>query len=137
VRATADQPILERLTARTVHVDECWICQRGHCKDGYCQISVDGRLHLVHRMAYELLVGPIPAGLQIDHLCRNKACWNPEHLEPVDGHTNTLRHWATVTHCRHGHEFDEANTRYYQGRRHCRACARRHQRDAQQRRNAA
>lgn len=44
-----------------------------------------------HRFAYELLVGPVPDGLQLDHLCRNRACCNPEHLEPVEGVENRLR----------------------------------------------
>jgi len=78
-----------------------------------------------------MLVGPIPAGLQLDHLCRNRACVRPDHLEPVRSRENTLRGFgpsainARKTVCAHGHPFDEANTgRSPNGRRFCRECGR-------------
>jgi HNH endonuclease len=83
----------------------------------------------VHRVAYEYWVGPIPEGLTIDHLCRNKRCFRPDHLEAVPSGVNTLRgegaaaRNARKTHCKHGHPFDEANTRYLpSGYRECKMC---------------
>lgn len=84
---------------------------------------------LAHRVAYEEFVGPIPEGLQIDHLCRNRGCVNPYHLEPVTQRENLLRgegfagRQARQTHCKRGHEFTAENThRGSKGERVCRAC---------------
>lgn len=84
-----------------------------------------------HRVMYEILVGPIPEGLVIDHLCRNRRCVNPEHLEPVSMHENIMRGNGTFavnarkTHCIHGHEFTPENTYFKNGKhpgRQCRKC---------------
>ncbi|MCH8951094.1 MAG: 50S ribosomal protein L10 [Proteobacteria bacterium] len=71
-----------------------------------------------------------PSGLVIDHLCRNPACENPSHMEPVTNHENILRgelHLTSSrkTHCPLGHPYDEQNTYQYKGSRHCRTCKRR------------
>jgi hypothetical protein len=81
---------------------------------------------LAHRMAYELARDPIPAGLVIDHLCRNKRCVNPSHLEAVEQRVNLLRGEtnSAKTHCINGHEFTPDNTYMWQGKRSCRACRR-------------
>lgn len=85
---------------------------------------------LAHRWAYELVVGPIPVGLTIDHLCRNPACVRPSHLEVVTMLENNLRAPTSVTainsaktHCPKGHPYDESNTYLMpSGGRDCRTC---------------
>jgi hypothetical protein len=111
--------------------DGCWEWHGYHDRDGYSGVS-GGHLH---RKVYEDLVGPIPEGLTIDHLCRNRGCVNPEHLEPVTHRENCRRGTqagvaaenSAKTHCVHGHEFTPENT-YYRppGRtaRQCRQCQR-------------
>lgn len=85
--------------------------------------------HKAHRVVYELLSGPIPKDKELDHLCRNRGCVNPDHLEPVSHAVNVLRgeSWAGVksrqTHCIHGHSFDATNTYIDpRGHRQCRKC---------------
>jgi hypothetical protein len=77
-----------------------------------------------HRLAYEHEVGPIPAGLTLDHLCRNTRCVDVGHLEPCTLAENLRRAGAATTHCKRGHAFDADNTHTYEGRRYCRACSR-------------
>ena len=93
---------------------------------GYGRVKAGKRIQLAHRVAYELFVGPIPSGLHLDHLCRNRACVNPEHLEPVSRRENILRGTgptaanARKTHCVHGHSLDDAIA--MNGSRVCRTC---------------
>ena len=104
---------------------DCWLWTRSVNSSGYGQSFINGERRVVHRIAYELLVGPIPAGLQLDHLCRVRTCVNPAHLEPVTQHQNMARGlWAMRTHCPSGHAYDDTNTNRYRGRRYCRACHR-------------
>lgn len=125
--------------------DACWLWTGIiNPQSGYGQLNVNGQNDYAHRIAYRLLIGPIPDGFTIDHVrargCRHRHCVNPAHLEAVTSRENTLRAPtapATInakkTHCKHGHEFTEANT--YQGRlgRSCRTCHRLHE---ERRRNA-
>lgn len=110
--------------------DGCLVWTAYRDRRGYGKIAYNGGPVLVHRFAYELLVGPIPEGLELDHLCRNPSCWNPAHLEPVDHRTNVLRGVGPVvenarkTHCKHGHEFTPDNTVPQKGGRDCRECRR-------------
>lgn len=99
--------------------------------NGYGKISVGGRsgvTALAHRLAYELEVGPVPAGLDLDHLCRVRSCVNPGRLEPVTRRENLLRgHTLPAAHavldsCKHGHRLDEENAYLWRGARYCRAC---------------
>jgi hypothetical protein len=77
----------------------------------------------VHRAVYERYVGPIPPGLEIDHLCRVRNCVNPAHLEAVTRGENVRRQMAVITHCPQGHEYTTANTRVGRDRkRGCRRC---------------
>ncbi|KAB2977369.1 HNH endonuclease [Streptomyces sp. SS1-1] len=93
-------------------------------------MKLGGRYQMAHRVAYQEIVGPIPEGLQLDHLCRVRHCVNPAHLEPVTSRENTLRGEnlvainAAKTHCKRGHLFDAANTYRWRNSRICRECRR-------------
>jgi hypothetical protein len=104
----------------------CWIWIGPASNRGYAQMTVQDadeskpRTVSAHRVSYETFIGPIPEGLVIDHLCRNRMCVNPEHLEPVTQRENTMRSPVAVgalnaakTHCAQGHEYTEANTYVY------------------------
>lgn len=123
----------------------CWIWIGRTDRDGYgkTRLKASGDEHwkrnkpknrLVHRVMYELLRGPIPLGLHIDHLCRVRSCCNPYHLEPVTCKINIQRgisYLRGITHCPHGHEYTEANTRRKMKKgymsRDCKTCDHRRQ----------
>jgi len=120
-----DAAYVERFWSRVVKDDGCWEWTGTHLPTGY---GTFGKAY-THRLAYELEVGSIPEGYDIDHLCRNRGCCNPAHLEAVTHYENTRRAWALMTHCRRGHPFDEENTHWEVNRlgnlaRRCRACSR-------------
>jgi len=109
----------------------CWEWTGPKDRGGYGWFQpTAGRSARAHRIAFAAMSGPIPAGLTLDHLCRNRACVNPAHLEPVSGKVNTLRgesapaQNARKTHCEHGHAFTPENTRHTERQRFCRACDR-------------
>lgn len=111
--------------------DECWEWKGNSLKSGYGIFHSSRANGYAHRYSYELLIGPIPEGLVIDHLCRNPGCVNPSHLEPVTNRENILRgmslaaRYARRTHCINGHEFTPENTRLMPGGdRQCRPCRR-------------
>lgn len=109
--------------------DECWPWVGARNRDGYGQVSIQGRTVIAHRVLYALWVGPIPARMTVDHLCRVRHCVNPAHLEAVTKRENTLRGMgfaavnARKSHCPRRHPFDDDNT-YLDpaNRRHCRLC---------------
>jgi hypothetical protein len=129
-RVFVRMPIADRIAEaqKNPTPDGCWNWVWSRTRSGYGMVGSGGKVKRAHRVVYELLVGPIPDGLQIDHLCRNKSCVNPAHMEPVTHRVNTLRGTAmsaihaAKTHCPTGHAYDDANTHVYQGRRYCRAC---------------
>lgn len=81
------------MNSRLLVTDGCWHWQGAVTSSGYGSVSHEGRIWSTHRLAYELLVGLIPEGLQIDHLCLNKLCCNPAHLEPVTAQENRRRQY--------------------------------------------
>ena len=102
----------------------CWLWTGRPNSEGYGRMQIDGRRQYSHRMAYAHWVGPIPEGLEIDHLCRVRSCVNPKHMEPVSRRTNILRGEGPTalhsrqTHCRRGHQLDGFDGR----RRRCSIC---------------
>lgn len=122
----------------------CWAYRGALTPKGYSVVRLDSRrTSMSHRVAYEQLIGPIPEELELDHLCRNRACWNPWHLDPVIHAVNVRRGLAAaglraraalITHCPAGHEYAGKNDRRRKnGKRYCHECAlirERHKREA-------
>lgn len=137
-KATPEQ----RFWAKVDKTEICWLWTGAKMPNGYGSFSVNGRTIYAHRFAYELLIGPIPEGLPLDHVkangCTSKLCVKAiaderglAHLEPVTHRENLLRGPTTQaatnitkTHCPQGHPYDEANTEHQRGQRLCRTCRR-------------
>jgi len=136
-------PPIERLMRWVVLDGTCWRATKGIRKDGYCQIQLTGKRApkvLGHRLSYEHFVGPVPEGLELDHVwergCRFRSCVNPAHLEPVTRSVNILRGtapertrayydalWDGREECPSGHKLAEAGVHIdAEGHRQCRAC---------------
>lgn len=119
-----------RFWSKVEVTDGCWLWTGCQVQNGYGQFRFDGRTGLAHRWAYEHFVGPIPDGLDLDHLCRVRHCVNPAHLEPVTraenlhrGKGNGFQLNAAKTHCAQGHPFSGHNLIIGKnGQRLCRAC---------------
>lgn len=127
------RPAFDRFIEKTAPgKDGCIVWTAAQNGVGYGVMFITkGESHvLAHRWSYEHYVGPIPEGMTLDHLCRNRACVNPEHLEPVSHRTNVLRGKsptavnAAKTHCSQGHPYDKDNTSISRGKRVCIACKR-------------
>lgn len=140
VNVHAGIPEAERFWIKVEKTPTCWSWLGGLNGTGYGVFACEprrenGRLSLVgaHRYAYQLLRGEIPEGLHLDHLCRNPACVNPDHLEVVTPQINTLRGIGPSANnhqkirCKEGHFFDQVNTWVdpKTGHRYCRECSRR------------
>jgi len=130
--------LADRLRDNTLLTPNCWLWTGYRNRQGYGQITIKREVHPVHRVMYEWVVGPIPEGLECDHLCHgadtsckggndcpHRRCVNPKHLETVTPTENKHRGvHARKTHCPRGHLYDEINTYVSKGSRFCRTCQR-------------
>lgn len=124
----------------------CWMwtgAMAGPGAEKYGYLRVDGKTIKAATLAYEAMVGPVPDGLHLDHLCRVRGCIRPTHLEPVTVQENMLRGIgpsavnARKTHCPQGHPYDAENTGLYRGSRYCKECNRTRVRETHRRKAAA
>lgn len=123
----------DRFWSKVAKCDGCWIWGAAQTDQGYGSFRVDGRSVAAHRWAYVEARGPVPEGLELDHLCRNRSCVRPDHLEAVTHVENVRRGragWnsATKMHCPRGHPYTGANLMLSRGSRLCRTCQREHNR---------
>lgn len=127
-------PFEDRFWSKVDASASCWVWTAASAGDGYGKYSVNAngksKYPLAHRYAYESLVGPIPDGMVLDHLCCNRKCVNPDHLQVVTQKVNNIRSAsptsinARKTRCANGHEYTEENTRHSSNGRACRTCHR-------------
>lgn len=126
-----DEATLARFNVKyDVQPGGCWLWTGAIGKTGYAVFRYNGKAANAHRVSYTHHVGPVPEGLDLDHLCRVRHCVNPAHLEPVTRRVNLSRgirpgrYQAAKTHCPKGHPYDAANTSMDGGSRRCLTCHR-------------
>lgn len=125
-------PLPDRIASKIAFVGSdasCWLWMAALTVKGYGEVSFEGRPHPAHRIVYQHLVGPIPDGQVLDHLCRVRRCVNPAHLEPVTNRENLRRgdHGNQYsnearTHCGRGHHLTADNVYSARWWQECRAC---------------
>lgn len=131
---------MERFWQKVEKTERCWLWRGAVDNNGYGRFRLNGKTVYAHRLAYKLSVDSIEAGMTLDHLCRNRQCVNPNHLEQVTNKENILRGQAPsaraarrVT-CSNGHAYNDANTYWGKnGQRVCRTCHRDEMRRARRR----
>ena len=115
----------DRFWSKVDKTPTCWNWTGAKTREGYGHLQLDRRYLMAHRVAYEDAKGPIPRDKTLDHLCRNHACVNPDHLEPTDRGENVRRGFVLKTHCKNGHPLTEGNLRSSKdGRWRCLTCHR-------------
>jgi hypothetical protein len=120
-----------------IHPFGCWWWTGATANRGYSSFRYEGRSQPAHRVAWKLLVGPIPDGMELDHRCRNVLCVNPDHMRVVTHKVNSLAGYAPPamnarkTHCIRGHEFTPENTGKTRNGRRCPTCHRERERERQ------
>jgi hypothetical protein len=120
---------MERFWSKVDKTDLCWNWTAGLDAYGYGQFRYEGKTMKAHRLAWLFVNNNIDDNLSIDHICRNRKCVNPSHMELVTRGENVRRgkgadHWRNKTHCPSGHKYDDENTAIYSGRRNCKTCRR-------------
>ena len=127
----------ERIEEKLCYMGDCVIWTGCTIPQGYGQIYLPtntGRMQLVHRVMYKLHYGSLDDTLQLDHICRNRICVNPGHLEPVSQSVNMKRAYRDnprpkPIYCRKGHEYTDSSTIHNHGTRQCRICYNKWQRE--------
>ena len=118
---------MDRFLSKVEKTDTCWVWNAARNEFGYGYFF-NKKMVRSHRFSYELHKGKIPEDKEIDHICKNRRCVNPEHLEAVTRRENIRRSdnfiskEMNVTHCPHGHEYNEENTYLNKNKRYCRIC---------------
>lgn len=118
----------QRLVSSIRFTKTCWIWKARQTSKGYAEFYIKSKPIRAHKLIYEMIVSPVPVGLQLDHLCRVRHCVNPLHLEPVTPKVNVLRgngvtaQNARKTHCIKGHPLTKENITTTRGSRDCRLC---------------
>ena len=123
----------ERFYSKVARGDGCWEWIAAKCQLGYGKFWLEGQMREAHRVSYELTHGPVPDGLELDHLCRNTSCVNPEHLDPVS-HRENCKRVPQPDVCPQGHTDFSIN---YRGHRFCRTCKVQEQRRRRSRQKGA
>lgn len=130
-KTKGELPYVETACENSSLAGPCHTCTRNKTKEGYVRLSINKKHILAHRHVWELTHGPITDNLVIDHMCRNRACINPDHLRLVTRRVNSTENVADTiawkasrakTHCPKGHEYNQENTYHNKGRRSCRKC---------------
>lgn len=127
--------ILQRFWSKIIKTGNCWEWTACVLKNGYGQFTIDQKLYYAHRVSYAIFIGDIPNNLHLDHLCRNRKCVNPDHLEPVTNEENIRRgltglqrgfQQKSKTHCLKGHPYSGNNLYLRKDRdgRECKKCKR-------------